>query len=83
MEGVHFVVYGEVFGHSQRRLDSEGKEEGLELLGDEGHEADGLALGGGFDYLCSNHRGSCRTSTDSERRHECGVNPGVMIIVRV
>ena len=83
MEGVHFVVYGEVFGHSQRRLDSEGKEEGLELLGDEGHEADGLALGGGFNYLCSNHRGSCGTSTDSERRHECGVNPGVMIIVRV
>ena len=83
MKSIHFVVDGKVFGNSQSWLDSKGKEEGLELVGDEGHEAYGLALGGGFDYLCSNHSGSCRTGTYNERRHECGVSPGVMIIVRV
>jgi hypothetical protein len=76
-------VYGEVLGNSQCRLDGEGGEEGLELVGNDGHEAYGLALSGGFDYLCSNHRGSCRTSTNSKQSHECGVHPGVMIIVCV
>ena len=83
MKGIHFVVCGEVFGNSQCRLDSERKEAGLELVGDEGFEAYGLVLGGGLYYLCSNHSGSCQTCTNSERHHDCGVNPGVMIIVHV
>ena len=32
MEGVHFVVYGEVFGNSQRRLDSERKKKAWSFL---------------------------------------------------
>ena len=73
---------GYVLGHAQSGLDGEREEEWLELVVDEGYEAHGLMLGGGFYYLGSDGGGSCHDSgtIDGEVVHEGGVISGVMII---
>ena len=65
------------------RLDGEWEEEWLELVVDEGDEAHGLLLGGGFNCLGSDGNGgrSHGSGIDEEVLHEGGVITGVMIVL--
>ena len=52
----------------------------MKLVVNQGHEADGLLLGGGFGYKISDISRRGRNSTDVEGRHELGVGIKEVIV---